>query len=277
MSELKQDEYNDNGFALLYGINCEVNTVEAVKCFIKAINLGSARGMSNLGFCFENGLGVDRDLSLSTYWYYKAADQGHSMAQNNLGDIFIQTGDLTQGVYWLQKSAEQDNVWGLTNLAMCFLNGDGVVQSENQAAALYMRAAELGDSFAQYSIGVCYFQGIGVEQDLSKAIEWFKKAAEQGDENAIYNLSELNVKQCPTCMKWDTIYSQRRHNGIEDMVVCINEDCPDYYVVYSYETKQIISGKECPECGSNRTPLNAGAWTCWNTGCPLHGEIDRRF
>jgi TPR repeat protein len=47
------------------------------------------------------------------------------------------------------------------------------------AARLYRRAAEAGDSKAQFSIGVCYTNGDGVKKDMREAVTWFRAAAAQ--------------------------------------------------------------------------------------------------
>ena len=200
---------------------------------------------NELGLAFQQGRGRDTDHVKAAQCFMKAAAQGHAEAQ--------------------------------ANLAMCYANGEGVAHDPGEAVRLFGMAAEQGDAFAQYSLGVCCYQGIGTAQDPLKAIEWFKKAAEQGEENAIYNLEALNVKRCPTCMKWDTIYSQRIHNGKDDMLVCINEQCPDWYIVYNFATREVISGKICPTCGNKRDPFNSGAWVCWNEKCSQYKQIDRRF
>ena len=56
------------------------------------------------------------------------------------------------------------------------------------------KAAEQGDSTAQYMLGFCYAKGEGVAQDKTKAAYWYEKAAEQGDEMAKDALAKLNAK-----------------------------------------------------------------------------------
>nr|WP_304302254.1 hypothetical protein [Chromatium okenii] len=42
---------------------------------------------------------------------------------------------------------------------MAYANGDGVAQDEAQAVVWYRKAAEQGDTDAQYNIGVMYTNG----------------------------------------------------------------------------------------------------------------------
>ena len=86
--------------------------------------------------------------------------------------------------------AEQGHYMAQSNLGVCYYNGYGVPQSYSDAAKWYLKAAEQGHPVAQYNLGVCYYNGHGVLQNYSEAIKWFRKAARQG-----YALSQqaLNV------------------------------------------------------------------------------------
>ena len=50
----------------------------------KAVDQGFAAAQSNLGTCYENGTGVQKDPKQAVHWYRKAAEQGHTSAQVNL-------------------------------------------------------------------------------------------------------------------------------------------------------------------------------------------------
>ena len=63
-------------------------------------------------------------------------------------------------------------------------------QSDAKAVEWYLKAAEQGESSAQYNLGIAYANGQGVEPSDAKAVEWLHKAAEQGDASAQYNLGE---------------------------------------------------------------------------------------
>lgn len=58
------------------------------------------------------------------------------------------------------------------------------------SAVLYFRkAAEQGNTRAQYWLGYCYFYGYGVTKDATEAVRWYRKAAEQGHPGAQYILN----------------------------------------------------------------------------------------
>ena len=59
--------------------------------------------------------------------------------------------------------------------------GREVRQNLPKALALYLLAAERGDTEAQFIVGGMYFQGIGTEKNQKEAFKWLYKAALHGE------------------------------------------------------------------------------------------------
>lgn len=49
---------------------------------------GDANAQKNLGYLYEEGLGVPRDPAQALAWYQRAADQGYAAAYNDLGAMY---------------------------------------------------------------------------------------------------------------------------------------------------------------------------------------------
>ncbi len=94
---------------------------------------------------YSEGEGVIKNYKDAVKWYKKAADQGHTMAQNNLAD--------------------------------CYENGHGVEKNYDIALELYRKAAENDNEYAQYNLGRMYLNGIGVICDKKK---WFQRSSDLG-------------------------------------------------------------------------------------------------
>ena len=62
---------------------------EAFKWYRKAAEQGDAGAQYGLGWCYENGSGVDKDLSEAFKWYSKAAKQGHAGAKDRLKTLGV--------------------------------------------------------------------------------------------------------------------------------------------------------------------------------------------
>ena len=141
--------------------------------------------------------GKSQDYAEAVKWYRKAAEQGNTNAQNNLG-VCYETGqgvtkNLKEAIRWYMKAAEQGNMNAQNNLGLCYKSGQGVTKDLKEAVKWFCKAAEQGNANAQNNLGVCYENGQGVSQDYVEAIKWYKKAAEQGNRFAILNLKDLHI------------------------------------------------------------------------------------
>ena len=76
---------------------------------------------------------MKKNQATAIEWYHRAANQGHSQAQYNLGVVFA--------------------------------FGKGVPKNNATAVEWYRRAAENGSAQAQTNLGVMYEQGKGVAKD----------------------------------------------------------------------------------------------------------------
>ncbi len=101
-----------------------------------------------------------KDTQKSFYWYEKAANQGLSVAQFNLGLTYLDTKNRTENpekaFYWMGKAANQ------------------------------------GDLDAMNYLGLMYKKGYGVKQNYTKASEWYKKACQNGNSHGCENYKKLH-------------------------------------------------------------------------------------
>ena len=169
-----------------------------INSYRKAAKLGNASAQYNLGNCYYNGEGVDKDYKQAVFWYTKAAEQGNAFAQNNLGNCYYNgegvDKDYKQAVCWYTKAAKLGNASAQYNVGNCYYNGEGVAQDYEKAVYWYNEAAKLGNARGQYNLGNCYYNGEGVAQDYEKAVYWYAKAAEQGHADAAKALKTLKRK-----------------------------------------------------------------------------------
>ena len=180
------------GRCYLNGYGVQKDVKKALAYSSEAAEAGIARAQFDLGIMCYYGLGVPQNYFNSVAWYTKAAEQGDADAQNSLGFMFLNGNgvrqDYSQAVTWFFKAAEQGNAYAQCNLGNMYFSGQGVPQDYFQAVAWYLKAAKQGNAEAQYILGNMYFNGNGVLQDYSQAVAWYCKAAEQGHANAQNNL-----------------------------------------------------------------------------------------
>src|SRR5256885_787325 len=94
---------------------------------IKGVLEKNNNSQNNLGWCYQNGEGVEVDFGKAFQCYEKSAKAGNSYGQNNLGWCYEcgkgVEADLKKALYWYKKSAEVGDSYGQNNLGMCYLNG----------------------------------------------------------------------------------------------------------------------------------------------------------
>lgn len=165
---------------------------ECVHWYRRAAVQGHDGAQINLGYCYGNGIGVEKDFSEAIKWTRLAAEQGNIAAQGNLGACYLEgwgvEKDCVEAVKWFRVAAEQGLASAQKNLANRYFYGDGVEKDYAEAVKWFRKAAEQGEVDAQCTLGHCYCVGLGVEINISEAVKWSRLAAEQGDSVAQSNL-----------------------------------------------------------------------------------------
>jgi len=116
---------------------------------------GDPEAQERLAHLYLNGLGVSEDGGKAMRWLRKAAEQGRTSSQTELG-IWL----------WLGHPL------GNTSSAEATVS-----ESPNEAAVWLLRAAAKGDELATFTIGTMYAKGEGVKQNLVESYKWFSIAA----------------------------------------------------------------------------------------------------
>ncbi|RAI35498.1 tetratricopeptide repeat protein, partial [Rhodoplanes roseus] len=120
----------------------------ALDIWAELAHAGVARAQNNVGACFAEGLGVERDLKLARRWLELAAASGDAVGQRNLAALDFKGEDR-----------EPDYA---------------------AAARNYRAAAEQGDGPAQDMLSWMLLEGEVVPRDLLEARRWAEAAARQG-------------------------------------------------------------------------------------------------
>ena len=131
--------------------------------FLPIAQDGNAVAQYYLGMMYGIGIGPERDTDISLKWLRLAAENGYAPSQRMVGISYLRgewgvSQDLKQGKHWLTLAANQN------------------------------------DAVAQHRIGQMYLEGIFVPKNLKVGIEWIKRAAELGDSDAQFDLANHNVE-----------------------------------------------------------------------------------
>jgi TPR repeat protein len=146
------------------------------------------KAQSNLGVCYYNGWGLEKNLEDLARSYRKSAEQGHARAQRNLGVCYaIGAGvpkDLVEAEKWYRKAAQQGDVGAEYNLGVACYKGQGIPKNATEATKWFRAAVEQDHVAAKFNLGVCYLYGEGLAKDEVEAYKWISLAAGQGHADA---------------------------------------------------------------------------------------------
>lgn len=123
--------------------------------FLPLAEGGMAAAQYRLGLMHENGRGVPKDLAEAAMWYGRAAAQGYSSAQYNLGFVLYSRNDIAGTTEW------------------------------------WSRAAESGDEQAMYSLGFMFAESGRAPRDPVRAHMWYDLAAAHGSADAARKRDQL--------------------------------------------------------------------------------------
>ena len=84
---------------------------DAVKAFRIAAEKGMPEAQYNLGYCYSNGKGVEKDMVEAVKWLRKAAEKGMPEAQWAMAGCYAGgegvEKDMGEAVRWARKAARQ--------------------------------------------------------------------------------------------------------------------------------------------------------------------------
>ncbi|SDI74942.1 tetratricopeptide repeat protein [Propionivibrio dicarboxylicus] len=129
---------------------------EAFAWYKAATDRGNVLATNNLGICYQEGLGVDRDYTEALRLYRVANEHGSALAAGNIG--------------------------------VMYRDGLGVARDYAEAMRWFRAAAERGSASAANNLGLIFRDGLGVRKDLSEADHWFRIARDRGNREAFRNM-----------------------------------------------------------------------------------------
>lgn len=165
----------------------------------KAVEQGNANAQYNLGICYENGQGVEKDLKKAFDLFHSAAQNKHTGSQYKIGVYYAEgiyvLRNIKEAMKWLEKAAKQGDKNAIAQfdllkdemsngtLVKKLLDCAKIEEKENdleKALNDYEQAAEIGDAKVQYNLAKIYEKGQITQKDSKKAFVWCEKAANQG-------------------------------------------------------------------------------------------------
>ena len=182
---------------------CKIS--ECIRLFNNAIERSDA--LNNLGYIYQNGIGIEKDLEKAANYYKQSAEKGNSCGMYNYG-LALQYGlgvekNPILAVEYYKKSAELNNPDGIYKYGYILGNGiDGCeeIEIDHKKSVEYLKKAvefENPPAKALSAYGYLLQNGIGdVTKNVNEAIKYYKRAIEKDktDELALKQIKELSVR-----------------------------------------------------------------------------------
>ncbi len=132
--------------------------------------------------------------SLMEQWLEKA-EAGDADAQNFVAWRYHEGNGVEQSddeaARWWQLAADQGHIPATNSLGACYSDGKGKPKNYDISFDLCLKAARQGYATAQYNVGASYYNGQGVLQMYDEAVKWHKLAAAQGYQPSIDALKNM--------------------------------------------------------------------------------------
>lgn len=157
----------------------------------------------NLGWMYDNGKGISKNIEKANEYYLKAANKGNSLAMNNLAWNYYDGNGIAKNIgtakYWFEKAIE---VGGQVNsyYGLGWLHRQqGYIDIEKFKKNL-IKAGELGHKWAYYYLGDFYYTSAGIRDnygnshfftDKKLSLEYFYLSRNQGNVNALERIGRI--------------------------------------------------------------------------------------
>ena len=168
-----------------HGYGTSIDDQGAFVWFKKASDQGHVKAMVNVGYCYANGRGVEKNPELAVEYYQKAVANGNTVALFNLAVCYKEgfgvEKDLGKAVDLFKKSSELDHSLSYTYLAKCY---EEMGRDEEVIIDCYENAYAQGSYKACYYLSLIYLE----KQDYLRQIEWLIKG-----QNDVDCLRELGI------------------------------------------------------------------------------------
>jgi len=155
---------------------------KAVYWYEKAASKGNPEAQCKLGGMFDDGIGVEENITKAYYLYRSAASKGNEDAIFQLGNMYYEGRgtpvDYDEALACFREISHTSGA--MYCLGDMYKLGRGVYKNYVIAFEWYMKSAQRGYCLAQYWVARMYMAGFGTNKDLRKAFDWFCKAATGG-------------------------------------------------------------------------------------------------
>lgn len=172
---------------------------KAYELYVQASEDQNTDAFMRMGWIFENGFAVQKNLKVAIEWYQKAADNGQHGAQYNLGLIYEfgkgTAKDISKAIKLYEMASEHPTYqWPQFRLGSIYELGIGVSKDKKKAADWYFIAGGRGHAESQYRLGQIIASTATSPGQLKTALQWLELASQGGSKDAPDAVKKIQAK-----------------------------------------------------------------------------------
>ncbi|MGD9536307.1 MAG: tetratricopeptide repeat protein [Alphaproteobacteria bacterium] len=248
------------GVLAFNGLGEPVDTAGGLALLERGAAAGDPRAMLALSNLYLAGTAVEKNDATALAWLTKAADGGLPDAQFELGRRHLNGEGVAQddaaAFKGFEGAAKLEHPDALAFLGFMYANGRGGVEANQETASQdYLKAARLGQGWAQWQIGERLIAGTGIEQDRAAGLDWLRKAAEGGVKEAKDALARLGEVPPDPAAGAGGANSGQQGKDIDGLAAEIDagiEAADKEIAELEAELKELCGGRVCKQLADGR-------------------------
>lgn len=182
--------------------------------------------------CYQNGIGVKRDLNQAEKYQEALANAGDSELQFSFALKCLNSKRAEKAAKYFEKAAKSGKKEAVYYYGYLLFNGMGIDQDKVKGLALMTKAAKQNLVAAQYQVGRAFFEGNGVEKNLAEAQKYLSEAAGK-NKNAAWLLGKSYLELSTPNLYFASQWISESVKGHEKEVNTLLADSK-YKVFYKY-------------------------------------------
>lgn len=184
----------DRGWSFYY----QKDYLRAIPEFREACIGSDAASCRSVGFLYENGLGVTKEMGKAEQFYKQGCDLGDMESCKNLGHMYEYAegvaSDYTKSVALYRQACNGGNLGGCTNLGSMYHNAEGVAKDDYLAFKLFKQACDGHNVIGCVNLGTMYWLERSLPGHLEMARQLFDQACKDGNQSGCNDLMALDAK-----------------------------------------------------------------------------------
>ncbi len=153
--------------------------------------------------CWQNGIGVGKDVSKAITYLTNAANKNCIIAQRELALVLLNRKNAKDAAIWFKKGMDNGDIPCTFYYGKLLIEGLGIKPDKKEGANHLLKAADAGLPQAMYYVGNCYMKGDGLTKNAGQAVLWYQRAAGKGVSNAQWTLAQCYREGNGTSINYD--------------------------------------------------------------------------